>query len=98
MGCGESALRINGAAEFAAPDYERVVQEAALLEVLDQGGRGLVRVAALLGDVFRQVAVLVPTHVVELHEAHIALDQSPGQQAVASIRARLADFGAVEIE
>ena len=31
------ALRIDRAAEFAAPDDERVVQHAALLEVLDEG-------------------------------------------------------------
>jgi hypothetical protein len=35
------------AAEFAAPDDEGVVEHAALLQVLDQAGAGLVDVAAL---------------------------------------------------
>ena len=36
------------AAEFAAPDDERVVQQAALLQVLDQRGAGLVGIQAVL--------------------------------------------------
>ena len=40
------ALGHRRAAELAAPDHERVVEHAALLQVLDQGGRGLVDLAA----------------------------------------------------
>ncbi len=36
------ALGVDGAAELAAPDDQRVVQQAALLQVHDQGRRGLV--------------------------------------------------------
>ncbi len=39
------ALAVDRAAELAAPDDERVVQQAALLEVLDEGRAGLVGVA-----------------------------------------------------
>ena len=55
------ALAIYGAAEFAAPDDQRVVEQAALLQVLDQRGRGLVGVAALAGDLPRQVACAGPS-------------------------------------
>ena len=41
----ELALAIDGAAELAAPDHERVVEQSALLQVGDQGVAGLVDVA-----------------------------------------------------
>src|SRR5262249_9774522 len=43
-----AALNHGGPAELAAPEDNRVVQQAALLEVLDQGGTGPVRVLAVL--------------------------------------------------
>ena len=39
-----AALDHRRAAELAAPDHERVVQQAALLQIGDQGGAGLVGV------------------------------------------------------
>ena len=42
--------------------------------------------------------MLVPAHVEELDEAHAALDQPAGQQAVAGVGARLANVGAVQIQ
>ena len=42
----EFALRVNGAAELTAPDDERVFQQAALFEIEDERGGGLVGVAA----------------------------------------------------
>ena len=48
-------------------------------------------------EVLDQVAVLVPGLVEELHEAHAALDQPAGQQAVVGER-RLARLGAVQVE
>jgi hypothetical protein len=77
-----AALDHRRAAEFAAPDDQRVVEQAALLEILDQGGAGLVGVLAVAGEVLLEVAVLVPRFVEELHEADAALDQAPGEQAV----------------
>ena len=44
----------------------------------------------------RQVVVLVPAAVEELDEAHAALDETAGQEAVGGVGARLADLGAVE--
>ena len=46
----ELSLRIHGAAEFAAPDDQGVFQQAALLQILNQGGCRLVGVAALTCD------------------------------------------------
>ena len=91
------ALHHRRAAELAAPDDERVVEQAALLEVLDQRRRGLVGVLAVLLEVVDQVAVLVPRLVEELHEPHAALDQPAGEQAVVGER-RLARLGAVHVE
>ena len=47
---GERALRIDGAAELAAPDDERVVEQAALFQIGEQRGGGLVGVVALALD------------------------------------------------
>ncbi len=45
------ALGHGRAAEFAAPDDERVVEHAALLQILDQGGGGPVGFLRLDDDV-----------------------------------------------
>jgi hypothetical protein len=73
---------IRRAAEFAAPDDERLIEQAALLEILDEGGAGLVDVEAVLLQIGGQVAVLVPRLVEELDEADPALDQAAAEQAV----------------
>ena len=83
-----SALRVRGAAELAAPDDKRVVEHAALLQVLDQGSRGLVDVAGHLGQLVLQAAVVVPVAVIELDEAHAFLGESAGEEGIAGERAR----------
>ena len=93
-----AALDHRRAAELAAPDDQRVVEQAALLQVLDQRRAGLVGVAR--SSFFRsadEVAVLVPRLVEDLHEPHAPLDQPAGQQAVVGER-RLARLGAVHLE
>ncbi len=85
------ALVHGGAAELAAPDHEGRVQEPALLQVLDQGGRGLVDLAAQRRQAVHDVValarpVVVPAAVVELHEAHAPLHEPPRQQAVVAER------------
>ena len=42
------ALRTRGAAELGGPDHERVVEQAAVLEVVEQAGDGLVDLAQRL--------------------------------------------------
>ena len=73
IGRFEFALGVDGAAKFAAPHDERVLQHAALFQVADECGAGLIHVAALQAQVAGQVVVLVPAAVVELDEAHAAL-------------------------
>ena len=72
------------AAELAAPDDQRLVEQAAALQVLEQAGDRLVHRAAGLGVVRLDVAVGVPLAAgaaVELDEADAPLDQPAGQQA-----------------
>ncbi len=77
---------------------ERVVEQAALLEIGDQRGGGLVGLAALVADGAGQAAVVVPALVVELDEADAALGQAAGEQAVGGEGAGRAAVGAVEVE
>src|SRR5262245_26140401 len=88
------ALGICGAPKLAAPDHQRVVEETALFEVLDQRGAGLVGGFGLCLDPIRQAAVMVPVAMTKLNEAHAALSQSSSEQAIVRIR-RLAGFGAI---
>ena len=85
---GQLALAVDGPAELAAPDDQRVVEQPALLQVRDQRGRRLIGVAALAGDLRGQVRVLVPAAMEELDEPHAALGQPAGQQAVGGVACR----------
>ena len=98
VGLGQAALRVDRAAELAAPDDQRVVEHAALLQVLDQGPGGAVDVLALRLDVVGQVAVLVPAAVEDLHEAHAALDQAARREAAVGERPAVAGIRAVQVE
>src|SRR5579859_7143291 len=51
----QRALAIHCPAKLAAPDHERVVEQAALFQVDEQAGGRLVGVAALAGDLFGEV-------------------------------------------
>ena len=84
-------------AELAAPDDQGLVEHAALLEVLDQGGGAAVDLGGGPADVALEVAVVVPVAVIELDEPDAALGQAAGQQAVRGEGA-VAPLGAVEVE
>ena len=58
------------AAELAAPDDQRVVEQPALLQVLDQRRRRLVGRAAVALQVAGDVRVRVPAFVIDVDEAH----------------------------
>ena len=69
---GVAALPIHGASELATPDNQRVLEHAALLEVLHERSRALID---FLGDFWmplRQSAVMIPPAVIDLNEAHAA--------------------------
>src|SRR5882762_1754668 len=58
-----SALDHGGAAKFAAPNHQRIFQEAALLQVLDERRGSLVGSFAILLQVGGKIAMLVPRFV-----------------------------------
>src|SRR6202007_2400253 len=76
-------LAVRGAAELAAPDHQRVVEQPALLEIANETGAGLVHGVDLSPYVVHHLRMLVPAAMEELHEADAAFDQPPGQKAVA---------------
>src|SRR5207244_416225 len=54
------------APEFAAPDHQRLVEHATLLQVLDQRCRRLIDFFGDRGDSIAHAAVVVPVAVVDL--------------------------------
>ncbi len=97
------ALAPGRAAELRAPDDERLVQQAAPLEVLQQPGdrqidlrRQLARGCVLMPRV-RVPRAAAAAAVEDLHEAHAALDQPPGRQAELAERLRGVVVQAVEL-
>lgn len=55
-----SALRGWGASEFAAPNHQRVLEQAARLQIPEQAGNRLVNLRRILGVTLSQIAVLIP--------------------------------------
>ena len=92
---GERSLTVDGAAEFAAPDDEGVVEEASLLEVADEGPGGLVDFFGLDGEAGGDFVVEVPAAVEDLGEAHAAFSHAPGEEAVVGEGAGFIDIGSV---
>jgi hypothetical protein len=91
------ALRHGRAPEFAGPDDEGVVENAALLQVGDQGHAGAVDFLGLQRDAVLDAAVVVPVLVVELDETHAALGQTAGEKAVRG-EGSVARLAAVELQ
>src|ERR1700690_2752822 len=61
-------LAINRTTELAGPQHQRIVQHAALLQVLKQGRGCLVGVRTLWRKLPRYTLMMVPPHVVKLDE------------------------------
>src|SRR6266513_4140652 len=94
----EFALRVVGPAEFAAPDHERVVEQAALFEVGDERVAGLVHVLGLATNAVRQIAVMVPARMIKLDKTHVALGHAPREQTIRGKSAGTLRVVAVERE
>ena len=92
-----AALHHRGAAEFAAPDDERVVEQSSLFEILNKRGGGSVGFAAFGLQAIGEAAVVIPGFVEELDKADAAFDQAAGEQTIVGERS-FARFGAVEFE
>src|SRR5262245_19546198 len=73
--------------ELAAPDDERVVEHAALLQIVNQSGGRPVHFLGLEDDVVPIVVVVIPIAMVELNEAYASLGQAAREQAVRGERA-----------
>ena len=90
-----AALRIRCAAELAAPDDERVVQHAALFEILDQGRGGLVHILSDHRQAVGQSDVMIPVAMIKLDKTHAAFCETSREQAVAREGAGLGDIIAI---
>ena len=74
-----------GAAELATPEDEGVVEEAALVEVLEEPGDGFVDFGALVAGAFNDLLVVVPGVVGgDLDVADALLGELAGEQALAA--------------
>src|SRR5688572_1500315 len=83
------------AAEFTAPDYERIVQHAALLEICQQGSDRLIELPAQPPVVLLDLVMVVPgltRAVPELYIAHAALQQPAGNERLPTMNA-----GAIQV-
>ncbi len=85
------------AAEFSAPDDECVVEEAALFEVGEEGPGGFIGEWAADVHIFDEVAVVVPSAVVEVDEADAFFGEAAGEEAIGGVGA-VAGLGSVHIE
>ena len=81
-----AALGTRRSAELRAPDDDRLVEQAAALQVVEQGRDRLIDLAAIARVIRFEPAVRVPGAgpavgaVEDLHEPDAALDQPPGRQ------------------
>ena len=91
-------LRIDRPAELSPPDDERLVEESTGGEVVKQRRCRPVGVAALSADRVGEAAMMIPPHVKQLHEAHAALREAPGEEAVVGIAPGALDVGPVGLE
>src|SRR5206468_1948169 len=87
-----AALSARHPAKLGGPEHERIVKQAAGLEVSDQRGGRLVHTPSHRAVVARDVLVGIPVAAREavvgtapnLHKAYAALDQAAGDQATAA--------------
>src|SRR5262249_26646557 len=82
------ALNHGSSSEFASPDYEGGIEQAALLEILDEGSCGLVGDAAVSLQIFLQLIMVIPTTVHQLHKPDTPLNHTSRQKTIRSILLR----------
>jgi len=91
-------LRSREAAELAAEEDERVLQQAALFEVCQQRRRRLIRRGRVAHQASVQVVVLIPAGVADLDEADAGLAQSSRHDALPRKAAGGSGLDAVRVE
>ena len=77
-------LGIRRAAKLAAPEDQRVLQQPAFGQVMQQPRDRLVGRSGMLAVIFLQITMLVPAAVTDFHEAHPGFQQSPGDEALSA--------------
>jgi len=77
---GRVRLHHRRAAEFAAPDHQRLVEHAALFQIGDQRSARLIGGGTVFFAVALHVAVSVPTLVVNVDKPHAPLDHPSREQ------------------
>jgi hypothetical protein len=75
---GQATLAIDRPPELTSPDDQRVLEHPSAFKVLDQGRDGLIDLLALIPNLPWQIAVLVPSSMEQLNDAHTALDKASG--------------------
>lgn len=85
---GQCALAINGTTEFSAPNDQRIVEQSSLFQIGQQTGRRLIGIPALIGQVGREGAVLVPTAMEDLRKTHSTFGHPACHQTTVRIRPR----------
>src|SRR5581483_7941019 len=88
------ALRAGGPAKFRAEHDERLLEQAAALQILQKRGNGLIHLRTVFGMISAEAAVCVPgaraaAAVLNLDEADAALHESPRRQELHAEVARL---------
>ena len=78
----QASLAVDCPPKLSAPDDERVIQQAALLQILDERRGGLIGFEASLRQSYGQLAVMIPVAMIELYESDSALGKSPRKEAV----------------
>ena len=89
-----SAVDLGRAAEFAEGDDQRRVEQAAAVEILDQGGDGVSKAVNVL-VALEDAGVMVPSAIVERDERYARLDQAAGEQG--ALAERVAAVGVAHV-
>ena len=76
------ALRHRSAAEFPAPDDERILEHTPLTQVADQRGTATIDLEGPRANSRRHIRVMIPARVIELHKPDATLSHPTGHQAV----------------
>src|SRR6267142_840194 len=69
-------------AEFSAPDHERLLEQTASFQISEQTGNGPIHELRLLLVIALEIAMRVPSGLVELHEPNAAFNKPAGQQTI----------------
>ena len=92
------ASAVWGAAEFSAPDDEGVIEEPVGVEVVEEGGDGLIGGPTILAEFFGEILVLIPAGVADFDVADAGGGEASGDEALAAEGIGGGLIDAVEVE